>query len=112
MVNLNEPDPSGHSERIGRMELDGLLTPSQATQLRDSLRSGDGTDAAVSVHPRWPAGAWLWPPIEACSTDYDNQARSHARQSAEWCPSPSLRFGKRTDVGRKSPARGIDGCRR
>ncbi|MDH3738309.1 MAG: LemA family protein [Alphaproteobacteria bacterium] len=58
MANLNEPDPGGHSERIGRMELEGLLTPNQATQLRESLRSGDGADAAISVHPRWPA-RWI-----------------------------------------------------
>lgn len=49
---------SEHSERIQQMESDGLLTPSQAAQLRDSVQPRGAGDTAVSPHGRWPS-RWI-----------------------------------------------------
>ncbi|NKB48705.1 MAG: hypothetical protein GKS02_04990 [Alphaproteobacteria bacterium] len=58
MANLNEIDPNGHAERIGRMERDGLLTASQAAQLRESVQPRGAEDITTSLRARWPA-RWI-----------------------------------------------------
>ncbi|MFT5180188.1 MAG: LemA protein [Alphaproteobacteria bacterium] len=58
MANLNEIDPNGHAERIHRMERDGLLSPSQAAQLRESIKPREADDAAPPLRARWPS-RWI-----------------------------------------------------
>ena len=43
-----------HSERIDRMERDGLLTASQAAELRDSVRPRDIGGAGLPKRAQWP----------------------------------------------------------
>ena len=53
MANLSE-----HSERIDRMERDGVVTPSQAAQLRKSIQTRGSGDAAAPRRGRMPA-RWI-----------------------------------------------------
>lgn len=58
MANLSDTSPNGHTGRIERMERDGLLTPSQAAQLRDSIQPRDAGDMAAPPRAHWPS-RWI-----------------------------------------------------
>ena len=46
MANLSDTETGAHTERIARMERDGLLSPTQAAQLRDSIQPRPADDSA------------------------------------------------------------------
>jgi len=49
---------SEHTERIDRMERDGVVTPSQAASLRDSVRARGADGASPPRRGRWPV-RWI-----------------------------------------------------
>ncbi|NNE82339.1 MAG: LemA family protein [Alphaproteobacteria bacterium] len=58
MANLSDTETGSHTARIARMERDGLLSPSQAAQLRDSIQPRSADDSAGPTRGRWPA-RWI-----------------------------------------------------